>query len=498
MLATMTDLKRTMDPLVAAQVYNRQHNPLCRLPDELLLLILPCIGDDHVALYCTRRVSRVLRHLIHDPAVWRYTEMPLSLRFSYLSESHWEIPEKEKTQLKRHLRADGMCDNCKLWCDVPVKGWSKRLDQYFKVGPIDPDWMARMRLTNPTCKFDSPITLDAPVHCRGCGLHHADWVFPPGTVGVPRQPYDAGEPNQLCLGHRGTVQLCEHTGVSWRAVEDHMTNWQDLKRGYRTWQACLDDFAVECRHPIHDRRCRPAQAPTWPRARLQTSRNHETTSVVLVLEWAPHSGVGAFVRGPHGRPLAAELRSLFQGYRQQGQPAEILMPARLGQLPEMVCFDPNTCRCLHYETGNSIDDPQGQRAADAADLGFLSLDCLGRHSHRNDIRLYGDCDRTVEMRQHWPRRGREPPPCLITTYRHRVVVCDDIMAWTTGPGGTKLHPTHEWFHAMDPDTYPRPLGHELPLCKDRGCMNYYKRPRMVSCIEPRGMFSPCQCPRQST
>jgi hypothetical protein len=339
------------------------------------------------------------------------------------------------------------------------------------------------------------------LHCAGCHLHHVEGAFSSNN----RNP-DKPDSERLCLGRQGAVRLCEHVAISWSTIEDHLDNWRSKQTPRGGWPACLADFKVECRHPSHETSCSFKETPIWPRARLRDSRRHLTPVVVLVLEWTPHRSVGAFVRGPQGRPLAAQLRSLFQGYRQQGQPAEFLMPAHLGQLPEMVCFDPSNCRCLHYETGNHDEDPESGRAADcggppqdAANLGFLSRDCPRRHSHRMDIDLYRQCDRVVEMRQHWPRRGPETSPCLITTYRHKVVVCDDMMAWRKGSRRTKLHPTHEWFHAMDPDTYPPPPGHEPPPCKDRGCMNYYKRSRSFTCAdEPERMFSQCWCPREST
>jgi hypothetical protein len=95
------------------------------------------------------------------------------------------------------------------------------------------------------------------------------------------------------------------------------------------------------------------------------------------------------------------------------------------------------------------------------------------------------------MSQHWPRETLTAP-CLITTYRFTVNICNN-KKWTS-TSSFKPHPTHAWFHALDPDTFPRPPGHSLPLCKDRGCMNYYKRPKAFSCKHvPFDMFAACDC-----
>ncbi len=51
-----TELKRTMDPLIAAQVYNSRFCPFGWLPEELVLRILDFLDDDAVTLHCLRIV----------------------------------------------------------------------------------------------------------------------------------------------------------------------------------------------------------------------------------------------------------------------------------------------------------------------------------------------------------------------------------------------------------------------------------------------------------
>jgi len=60
LLLALDELKRKMDPLIAAQAYNNRFCPLIsRLPEELLLCILDFMRDDFAALLCLRITSRI-------------------------------------------------------------------------------------------------------------------------------------------------------------------------------------------------------------------------------------------------------------------------------------------------------------------------------------------------------------------------------------------------------------------------------------------------------
>ncbi len=313
----------------------------------------------------------------------------------------------------------------------------------------------------------------------------------------------------------------------------------------------LNALVAECRHPMHNTSCGPGQPPTWPRASLRNVDNHSKQDIVLlVMEWAAHSGVGAFKPtlpgGGDNRPAAGELRALFRKHRSPGQPADELVPRYpSGPLPEMACFDPDECQCLRYDvgdqggggggSGNHEEKEQGQPSNPDAEKsafppppppppplllqparffrsschpgkprGFVPIGGARRHggfysSHSHWRGLLdggvGEPAQCVWMRQHWPPRGgggeegseeegvKGRRPCLVTTYRRAVVVCDnDSSRWTTrwDRPGAVLPPTHDWFHAMGPDTYHRSRGVPKP-CRDAACINYYKRPKTVEC-----------------
>lgn len=68
---TLRNLQRSMDPLLAAQVYNSRQSSLGRLPEKLLLIVLHYLEDDLLALYCLQRVSGTFRLLIYEPSIWK-------------------------------------------------------------------------------------------------------------------------------------------------------------------------------------------------------------------------------------------------------------------------------------------------------------------------------------------------------------------------------------------------------------------------------------------
>lgn len=222
MLVTLHELQRTMDPLIAAQVYNNNHSPLGRLPEELLLCILRCIGDDVLTLYCLRRISRIFRRLIYELEIWKQMlPPPSSQRFGYSTEACWRLPIHLYHQLRQRLQSDGLCNDCKLWCDVPVKGW---FNWFIQTTNLKSDRFLKIQAI---CKFDS--LQGYALYCDVCGINHDMRRFSPSN----QQP---DKRNRQCLGREGAVQLCKHVHISWAAVEEHITDWQQRKPG--DWQAC--------------------------------------------------------------------------------------------------------------------------------------------------------------------------------------------------------------------------------------------------------------------
>ncbi|EHK16740.1 uncharacterized protein TRIVIDRAFT_65511 [Trichoderma virens Gv29-8] len=246
---TLGDLQRTMDPLVAVQVYNYNSSPICRLPDELLLHIIHFLGDDILAMHCLRRVSWSFRRLINKSDMMNPLLLQLSLTYESLSESSWSLPANLREQLRQRLQRDGMCDECKLWCDVPVKGWLKQIIQASNLSNLNHN-----RAYWSHCKFGFRSLRGRP-QCDTCGNHQDVQASSSSS-----SKHHRGARERQCLGCQGAVQLCEHIHISWATIEAHLTDWQQRKPG--DWQACFDNFDIECHDPSHDTRCRPEEAPT--------------------------------------------------------------------------------------------------------------------------------------------------------------------------------------------------------------------------------------------
>lgn len=432
-----------MDPLIAAQIHNIENSRLGGLPEEILLHILGHV--DEVSLYCLRRISRKFRRLIFEPKIWHRMEQSRGL---YNYELRSGLSVRQTKELAGHLRKDGLCDECKSWCDVRADGSLKR-----RADPM-------------TCRFRSQGRRS--LRCPPCDAYHDSRAFPSA---------DQSRRDWQCLGRLGAVQLCEHVHVSWSNIEGHVKKWRERTSegrgwGEEKWQSCLGDFSIECRDSSHDARCTDEEVRTWPRARLVTTELYPD-AVFLTLEWKPHSGLDIFTRTPDGQALPSELRELFKGYR-EGAGGVIIPSYTPNLLPEMACYDPDDCCCLLYDPGSSKTWGPTRRTEFASffrknrPFGCFSL-------HRHTRRIHWRYIQQVQMKKHWPR-GIGDSVCLVTNYERRVQVFDKAER------GGKLNPGHTWLHTMDPDTYPRPaLRFDVPLCENRDCMNYYQRPKTFDC-----------------
>ncbi|KAI4863198.1 hypothetical protein F4820DRAFT_459700 [Hypoxylon rubiginosum] len=431
----LLNLQRTMDPWIATRVYNNKYNPLGQLPEELLLLIIYYLSDDIVSMYCLRHVSRTFRRLINKPDII----------------SEWFNVSKP---IRRHLQKDGLCDECKLWYDVPVEGSSRRLIQSKNLENKHKRWPFT-GACGISCKFKR-WHYNIQLYCEPCGEHHDVAAFSPANQ-------DPVKRDRRCLGREGAVQLCEHIHITWAIIETHIATWQQYKPV--DWQACFDHFQIECRDPTHDTRCTEEEAPTYPKARLRHARCRPDV-VVLELIWKPHSGLNAVTVTPDMQIPISELRSLFQKHRQG--PAGIQVPSYTPNgLPEMGCFN-ESCTCIFCETKSN----ENSSTAVPSNRPSLFHDRCYAYHRLNLGYGYGDNARKIQLRNHRPKDEADSE-CLITSYKRDILVCPK-------EDNNKINPTHPWFHAMDPDTYHRP-EQSLPLCKNKNCMHYYRGPRSFKC-----------------
>lgn len=456
------DQEPSIDPLIAVQIQNMKDSRLVRLPEELLLCILDSIGDDAVALFCLRRVSRKLRRIINTPRIWKRTRLSLSHRkLKTETDSPVLLSFDETQQMERHLQHDGMCGECKLSCDASAEEWSIRVRQ------LSLQYSLSDKLRS-TCRFQS-LSTDR-LNCHACGTSHNVGSFAP----VYQDPSDEGY--RRCLGRQGAVQLCEHVHVSWDGIESHMSEWRTRRSGgwdEEDWKACMDDFRIECRDPSHDGLCTVEDGPVWPRARLQNAA-FEPRMVVLSLEWSHHSRLDALAYNPGGQVRASDIRKLIKGCR-ESTGGILFSPAHPDSLPEMACYDSSKCRCLYYHYQMNDDEIPGTKTSQSHHCPPLSrtfLEC--GYGHRISRGWFDRWTESVRATSHGA--GGAYPSCLVMHYQRRV-----FLFKKEDRGTKKMNPDHAWFHAMDPDTYPRPSSLCLPLCRRKGRMNYYRRPKVFRC-----------------
>jgi hypothetical protein len=448
MLLTLHELQRTMDPLVAAQVYNNRFCPLARLPEELLLLILKSI-DDGPTLHCLRTVSRTFFHLTHQPQIWRHeghSYQPLRTGTSILASSDMA------GRLGLLLERDGQCDDCRRWGKAHPRIHGFRFRCKFRPFELEEH-----------CRINNSL------YCHACGSPHNPHQFSSFYKQGKRQ-------ERQCLGYQGSVKLCEHMHINWASIRDHISDWQQRKPG--DWQACLESFSIVCHDSSHDMRCTAEEAPTWPRGRLQIAAS-DPDLVVLNLEWAPHSGFDAVTATTDSRLPVSDLRAIFWKFRQG--PASILFPAhRQDYFPELACFNKSLDEfdCVQYETGDNKRPPSPTTKIPILQSHLKSAFVFTCYNSRRYG--YGENGQRIDIKIHCPRgtSNSSNSICLIVIYQ-----CDILVCKTTDC--TKINPTHEWLHAMDPDTYPHSqASHVRPLCRDGTCMNYYRMRKLISPCHP--------------
>jgi hypothetical protein len=455
MLLTLHELQRTMDPLVAAQVYNKSFSRLARLPEELLLIILESLSNDAPTLHSLRIVSRTFFRLTYHPCIWRH------ICHTYFLGSPHPVPNigqvlflrfDMRKPLRLLLERDGQCDNCRRWGEAhPPQG--NALTNRCKFLPF---------------QFEKHCIIFNNLYCHACSNPHSRHQF---------SPFSQPDGRRQCLGHQGSVKLCEHVHINWASIRDYISDWQQRKP--EDWHTFLDSFSIECHDPSHDMRCSAEEAPTWPRARLQIAKSNSDL-VVLNLEWAPHSGLDALTATADACLSVSDLRALFQKFRRG--PADILFPSnRPDYFPELACFNQRlgTSHYVQYETG---DNKRPMSAATKALISQSRLRFAFNFICYYNTRYYGygKNGQRIDIKAHCRQdtSNASKSTCLIAIYQ-----CDILVCKTTDR--TTINPTHEWLHAMDPDTYHHPqASHVRPLCKDETCMNYYRTRRLSpSCCD---------------
>lgn len=436
-----------VEPLGVLELHNYQYSPLYRLPEELLVGIILHLRDDVLAPFCLRRVSRLLRRLVlrtlvasHRRETWLHPGLVFPGILSLGHFSFWDLRyqyEKLKAfrcqhheDLRARLRKDQLCARCLKFSDHRPSVWTG-------------------------CKFG--VTFLPPEHhlCGGCLSWHPAQAF--STSELMKLRGDA-----VCVGREGAVRLCEHKVISWADVESRVAQSMASNAAIK--------FEMSCDHPRH-KTCPvdPSAGHRDSKPTLLLGGTSDGRRMFIRLSWTAHEVLAV---DNQGRFSVSAVRSMFLRHREGC--ARFIIPPRacIGSPTEMRCFGSSGCTCLSQDDDQDCS-PAGSKGYKNC-LGCWNLWGTKKHRFKDDDLLKEQVEVSLcPAKQHKP--GEQ---CIVTKYS-RTIRLDDVTSGT-------YNPSHEWFHALDPDSYvlsdfPSRHLNVWPTCKNTACRNYYRSRQTLSC-----------------
>ncbi|KAK3369659.1 hypothetical protein B0T24DRAFT_681657 [Lasiosphaeria ovina] len=297
-----------MDPWVLSCLRNRETSILYRFPEEVLLVVLEKIrdGDDLLSLFCLRRVSRLLRRLVHsDPA--------------FLANS---FPRRY---------SDGIRPRCGFRWPAFVRFLE--------------NFAALERLGYTNGKFPMIRLLDRD-----------------------RMLEQDSKPGERVLWSTGTsLPLCKHKSVY--ADKAHHIALEKARALWRHGPISVPAVIVHCHRCTGRHACKAPKNKTRSSEEfsfVESSTPSYTSAVIftsehptdVVLNWSGHR----LLTVKDGKLDSLELRAMFEEYGKEGGPWMVPdAPRGSAWRTEMRCFDPDLCSCVRY--GPAPEDEE-QVAAD--------------------------------------------------------------------------------------------------------------------------------------
>ncbi|ROW07876.1 hypothetical protein VMCG_03460 [Cytospora schulzeri] len=318
-----------MDPLAAAAWHNKTHSLIHRLPDRVLIRIIDML--DNSGVECMRR-SIAERPGLYIPSE-SFRNGPFTwpgLRSMYpmgqaqemlrVAEGRDGLPA-DRTQLMRLLDRDRYCDGCRSTREAP--DWGQRA--------------ARLR------RF---------LHCSVCLVDHPACLF--SSSQRLQKPH-----RRVCIAHDGYLRICGHKEgiVRWSDVADY-----ERKKG--PLQCKKDSHTVLCKDTTMtgskgnpttlDPGCHvdTCYEFIYPSFQLQGNR--------ICLDWTAHLPLERTewpITAAALRPRLAELRNNVGRFI-----CPPLAPGVGMDLPELRCFDPNSCDCIRFEDSQGVLEFDGGHA----------------------------------------------------------------------------------------------------------------------------------------
>lgn len=432
-----------MDALVAAIFHNEQCSRLCRLPDELLLIVMKEL--DYLSIQCLRRASRTFLRLYSSPEfssshLLSFRNYSSSCEFGWLNP--WPEPDIHlfnKQQLASVLSRDtgGYCNDCRSARCSP--SWQHRVDQ----------------LTTET------------LHCSGCQIDHPKILF------SARQRREPQSISRICIGHEGYVRFCEHRVIKWAEVALPAFGLSQLDTGSPDRQARI--FLPRCYDPSHEpKKCSSSSkesANEYIHPAVFVDGNN-AVNITLELEWVGHLELPEL---DSQQDLTPELvHQKLERELRPGVAEHVAQELPPGRLPEMSCLDPNRCDCLHYSNKDELH--RGWPLMLPSDIPFPtcradSQQKLGHGGHQGCVSIItsiSDGYSWLEVNMN-PCLGSTSTRCLQVKYRRIISLVPR--------GYPRGRINAGWLNALDPDSYNLTTDDEsfgLFWCRQKGCLNYYR------------------------
>lgn len=429
--------RSNMDPLVAAIFHNQHFSRLCRLSEELLLIIMQQL--DPMSLQCLRRACRLFLRLYSSP------EFSSSHSSMYKDEDErfnpWQQPRAEcwpVEELPPLLARDTSryCNDCRAARSHP--GWQDRND--------------RLAIQH--------------LHCSGCHIDHPMAMF------SMDQRQESESLSRVCIAHEGFIRLCDHQVIKMddvaliaRSLSQLNTGESDLPGVVLCFPRCDNPSHLPKHHGIGDTHMDYIEE--YPYATIQ---GNYQSDIDLVLRWVGHLYLPEL---DDKQRLSPELvhQKLEQDIR-PGAAEHIAPELPPGRLPEMLCFDPNRCSCLSYPGNEQLG--RGWSLMPIQNIKFPTCRTdatqkLGSGTHQAGLVTTG-----VTMNgSSWLMVRIRPCPissqCLQVEYKRYIT----IVRHGHPPGYTNVG----WCQALDPDSYnltEDKEGFGVFWCRQKGCLNYYR------------------------
>lgn len=427
-----------VDYLTHKAYHNVAVSLLCRIPDDLLYLILDRL--DVLSLNCLRRTSRIFLRLFEAHRVRGYRTQGRPWQcISY-------VPYNYAKDMRARISADKFCAACDLM---------------------------RYR-SHHTSRGAELYRRD--MYCNGCIDIHSIGLFSAHERGL------RDTERRVCIAHEGHMRVCEHRVITFADIE----RWS----GYLQYQS-QSHKVVLCSAENHLSKCDSSEEGSIREGVTIKLKFLQAGKIGVEVQWdvhvrVPHGG------GPKGTYAAADVRRIAEELH-SGAGHHIVPRFQPDEPPHMAAFDPNFCSCLKYAGREYLDwqmapreklnskccRRDGTRALFLPSRGTLGarlkLPRTGRvtHTAKYEVKQQGRSSRyfAIDFKRCCPRADGMG---VVVSHRHYFELSCGPAGWPTSSRPLARVPP-EWYRIMEPASYGLEgdeEGRNLMWCPKRGCANH--------------------------